>query len=50
MATDNFFGRQEANTEDFILMIKSTDLEKCFGMMEQFTKDFGQKEFKTVLV
>jgi len=41
MVTDNSFGRQVANTEDFILMIKSTDLGKCIGMTEQFIEDFG---------
>jgi hypothetical protein len=50
MATDNSSGRQEANTEDFILMIKSTDLVKCIGTTAQFIKDFGQMEFKTDLV
>ena len=46
MAMGNFLGRQEANTEVFILMIKNMDLGKCIGMMAQFIKDFGQKGFK----
>lgn len=50
MAMDNSSGRQEANIEDFTLMIKSTDSGKCIGMTAQFIKDFGQRGFKTELV
>lgn len=50
MVMENFDGQVAIFTKETIWTMRDTDMEKCTGLMEAFTKVNGVKVFNTVMV